>query len=148
MRRAMNSRLRADYLDPFIGVARLICRADPPSWLAEELWRWNRWLYRDRHVEEMRPTREQMRSALLEVENAAVLLRDTLAPSWVREFLDASPQGSIVDPERLIRALDDLADRASEARDGPDLATMAGATKPGPGKARPRRCRRMSCAPS
>jgi hypothetical protein len=133
----MNSRLRADYLDPFIGVARLICRADPPSWLAEELWRWNRWLYRDRHVEEMRPTREQMRSALLEVENAAVLLRDTLAPSWVRKFLDASTQGSIVDPVRLIRALDDLADRASEARDGPDLATMAGATKPGPGKARP-----------
>src|SRR6476661_7391610 len=60
MRRAMIARLRPDYLDPFVGVARLICRADPPSWLAEELWRWNRWLYRDRHVEEMRPTREHM----------------------------------------------------------------------------------------
>jgi transposase len=23
-------------------VAPLICRSDPPSWLAEELWRWNR----------------------------------------------------------------------------------------------------------
>jgi len=50
---AMNSRLRPDYLDPFLKVARLLCRADPPVWLAEQLWRWNQWLYRDRRVEEM-----------------------------------------------------------------------------------------------
>ena len=42
----MNRHLRPDYLDPFIDVARLICRDDPPSWLAEQLWRWNQWLYR------------------------------------------------------------------------------------------------------
>ena len=30
----MNRRLRPDYLDPFIEVARLICRDDPPSWLS------------------------------------------------------------------------------------------------------------------
>lgn len=134
---AMNRRLRPDYLNSFLNVACLICRADPPVWLAEQLWRWNRWLYRDRRVEEMRPTREQMRSTLREVENAAILLTEALAPSWIREFLDASPQGPIVDPERLIRALDDLADRASQARDGPDLSTTSGVTKPGPGKARP-----------
>jgi hypothetical protein len=32
----MNDRLRPDCLNPFIGIARLICRAEPPSWLAEE----------------------------------------------------------------------------------------------------------------
>jgi hypothetical protein len=105
--------------------------------LAEQLWRWNRWLYRDRRVEEMRPTREQMRSTLLEVKNAALLLTEALAPSWIREFLDASRNGPIVDSERLIYALEDLSHRASQARDGPDLATTSGVTKPGPGKARP-----------
>jgi len=48
----MNDRLRPDYLDPFIQVTRFICPTDPPAWLAEELWRWNRWLYRDRFVED------------------------------------------------------------------------------------------------
>ena len=81
--------------------------------------------------------REEMRSTLLEVENAALLLTEALAPSWTREFLDASSRGPIVDPERFVRALEDLSDRASEARDGPDLATASGVTKPGPGKARP-----------
>ena len=133
----MNDRLRPDYLDPFIQVTRFICPTDPPAWLAEELWRWNRWLYRDRFVEEIRPMREQMRSTLLQIENAALLLAEALKPSWVREFLDVSPHGPIVGPERLIRALEDLSDRASQARDGPDLATKSGATKPGPGKARP-----------
>jgi hypothetical protein len=133
----LNPRLRPDYLDPFINVARLICQADPPTWLAEPLWRWNRWLYRDRRVEEMRPTRGQMRSILREVENAALLLMEALAPSWTREFLDVSFHGPIVDGERLIRTLEDLSDRASQARDGPDLAAASGVTKPGPGKARP-----------
>lgn len=133
----MNHRLRPDYLDPFIAVARLIDPVNPPTWLAEQLWRWNRWLYRDRRVEEIRPTREQMKSILLEVGDAALLLTEALTPSWIREFLDASPRGPIVDPERLIPALEDLSDRASQARGGPDLAAKSGATKPGPGKARP-----------
>ena len=80
----MNHRLRPDYLSPFLKVACLIFRADPPPWLAEQLWRWNRWLYRDRRVEEMRPTREQMRSTLLQVEKAANLLAEALAPSSIR----------------------------------------------------------------
>ena len=133
----MNPRLRPDYLDDFINVARLICDSDAPPWLADQLWRWNGWLYSDRHVEKIRPTRPQMRSTLLEVENAAFLLTEVLAPSWVREFLEASPHGPIVDPERLIRALEDLSYRASQAQNSHDLATKAGATKPGPGKARP-----------
>jgi hypothetical protein len=133
----MTYNLRPDYLDPFLNVARLICKGEPPIWLAEQLWRWNRWVYRDRRVEENRPTREQMRSTLLEIEKAASLLAEALAPSWTREFLDASPYGPIVDPERLVRALEDLSDRASQARDGPNLATKSGVTKPGPGKARP-----------
>ena len=133
----MNRRLRPDYLDPFIDVARLICGDDPPTWLAEQLWRWNRWLYRDRRVEEIRLPRKQMRSTLREIENAALLLTEALAPSLIREFLDASPGGPIVDPERLMRALEDLSDRAFQARNGADLATKSGASKPGPGKARP-----------
>jgi len=131
----MNRRLRPDHLDPFIDVARLICRSDPPSWLAEELWRWNRWLHRDRFVEETRPSRAQMRRILLEVEEALFVVTEALESSWVREFLDVSSHGPIFDPERLTRALEDLQDRATQARTG--LATKAGVTRPGPGKARP-----------
>jgi hypothetical protein len=131
----MNRRLRPDHLDPFIDVGRLICRSDPPSWLAEELWRWNRWLYRDRFVEETRPSRAQMRRTLLEVEEALFVVTEALESSWVREFLDVSSHGPIFDPERLARALEDLQDRATQARTG--LATKAGVTRPGPGKARP-----------
>ena len=131
----MNCRLRPDYLDPFINVARLICNGDPPPWLADQLWRWNGSLYQDRRVEEIRPTRAEMRGTLLEVEEAALLLREALAPSWVREFLEASLFGPIADPEGLIWALGDLQERATQVRTG--LATKAGVTRPGPGKARP-----------
>ena len=131
----MNRHLRPDYLDPFINVARLICRDEPPSWLAEELWRWNRWLYRDRFVEETRPSRAQMRRTLLEVEEALFVVTEALESPWVREFLDVSSHGPIVDPERLTPALEDLQARATQARTG--LATKAGVTRPGPGKARP-----------
>jgi hypothetical protein len=72
----MNERLRPDYLDPFIKVAGLICQTDPPIWLAEQLWRWNRWLYRDRLVEENRPSRAQMRRTLLGVEEALFLVSE------------------------------------------------------------------------
>ena len=133
----MNTRLRPGYLDPFNNVARIICDGDPPPWVADQLWRWNGSLYHDRHVKELRPTRAQMRESLLEIEEAALLLTEAIAPSWVREFLDASPSGPIADPERLIYALGDLHYRASQAQNSPDLATKAGATKPGPGKARP-----------
>jgi hypothetical protein len=128
MENPMKHGLRPDYLDEFIKVARLICEADPPAWLAEQLWRWNRWLHRDRFVEDSRPSRAQMRKSLLEVEEALFLVTEALAPSWVREFLDASPQGPIAEPSRHIRELEDLADRATQARDS--LA------RPGPGKAR------------
>ena len=115
-------------------MSRLICRDDPPSWLAEELWRWNRWLYRDRFLEETRPSRAQMGRTLLEVEEALFVVTEALGFSWVREFLDVSPHGPIFDPERFTRALEGLQDRATQARTG--LATKAGATRPGPGKAR------------
>jgi hypothetical protein len=131
----MNRHLRPDYLDPFIDVARLICPVDPPGWLAEQLWRWNQWLYRDRFVEETRPSRAQMRKTLLEVEEASFVVTEALRSSWVREFLDALSHGPLADPERLLFALEDLQDRATRARG--NLATKAGATRPGPGKARP-----------
>ena len=127
----MNTRLRLGYLDPFNNVARIICDGDPPPWLADQLWRWNGSLYHDRHVEDMRPTRAQMRGSVLEIEEAALLLTEALAPSWVREFLDASPSGPIADPERLIYALGDLQYRASQAQNSPELATKAGGDKAG-----------------
>jgi hypothetical protein len=97
----MKSVLRPDYLDDFIKVAQFICGGDPPIWLAEQLWRWNGSVYHDlhvegrhvegRHIEGLRPTRTKMRSDLQEIENAALLLADTLAPSWaVRTALRAS----------------------------------------------------------
>ena len=75
----MNRRPRPDHLDPFINIARLICPANPPIWLAKQLWSWNRWLYRDRLVEETRPSRAQMRRNLLEVEEALFVLTEALA---------------------------------------------------------------------
>jgi hypothetical protein len=131
----MNRHLRPDYLDPFLEVTRLICPVDPPGWLAEQLWRWNQWLYRDRSVEDSRPSRAQMRRTLLEVEEASFVVTEALGSSWVREFLDASSNGPLADPERLIVALEDLQDRATRARG--NLASKAGVTRPGPGKARP-----------
>lgn len=131
----MNRRLRPDYLDPFINVARFICRVDPPSWLTEELWRWNRWLYSDRFVEESRPSRAQMIRTLREVEEALFVVTEALGSPWVREFLDTSTRGPIVDPQHLMAALEDLQDRALQAQ--ANLITKAGVTKPGPGKARP-----------
>jgi hypothetical protein len=77
----MNPRLRPDYLAPFIKVAGLICRTDPPIWLAEELWRCNRWLSRDRSVEEWRPSRAQMRKSLVKVEEALSLVTEALESS-------------------------------------------------------------------
>ena len=94
----MNQRLRPDYLDPFIDVARLICPVDPPGWLAEQLWRGNQWLYRDRSVEDSRPSRAQMRKALLEVGEALSAVTEALGSPWVREFLDDSSHGPLADP--------------------------------------------------
>jgi hypothetical protein len=133
----MTPGLRPDYLDAFMKVARLICDNDPPTWLAERLWKWSRWAYRDRIAEEIRPTRTQMRSELQEIENAAFLLAEVVEPCWAREFLDAAGTGPIDNPERLKRALEDLGYRAEKARHCPALATKTGVTKPGPGKARP-----------
>jgi hypothetical protein len=76
-----------------------------------------------------------MRKSLFEVEEALFVLTEALGSSWVREFLDVSSHGPIDDPERLTRALEDLQDRAIQARTG--LATEAGGTRSGPGKARP-----------
>jgi hypothetical protein len=80
-----------------------------------------------------------MRKSLDEVDAALSVLTEALAPSWVREFLDASPSGPIDEPQRLIHALEDLQDRSFHAQNSSDLATKAGVTKPGPGKARPER---------
>jgi hypothetical protein len=144
----MNPRLRPDYLAPFNKVADIICRTDPPSWLAEQFWRWNRFLYQDRMVEKTRPSRVKMRATLAEVEEAASCVTEALGPSWVREFLDASGDGPLDDTERLIATLENLQYRAFQAQNSPDLATKTGVTKPGPGKARPGGCRLGRCAPS
>jgi hypothetical protein len=61
----MNTRLRPDYLNNFIVVARLIWGGDAPTWLAAQLWRWNRSVCQAREVDNIRPTRAQMKSTLL-----------------------------------------------------------------------------------
>ena len=131
----MNTRLRPDYLDPFTNVARLICSGDAPPWLAEQLWCFNRWLYQDRHVEEILPTRARTRSNLRKIEEGSFRLALALQGPWVQEFLDGSPDGPVV--ERRIRELEDLSYRAGLARNCPALATKSGATRPGPGRAEP-----------
>jgi hypothetical protein len=131
----MITRLRPDYLEDFIIIARLICGGNA-RWLAKPLWRWNQCLYQDRYLEEIRPARAQMRSNLFEIENASLRLAQALA-SLDREFLDALPSGPIAEPDRLRLELEDLCYRAGQARNCTDLSTESGATRPGPGKARP-----------
>ncbi len=132
----MNPRLRPDYLDCFITVARIVWGGDAPTWLAEQLWRWCREVCHVRDVDNLRPTRAKMKSTLLEVEEALSLVMEALESPWVREFLDGSSNGPIVDPDQLISGLVDLWDRAAEAQNFPALATKSGGTKPGPGKAK------------
>ena len=131
----MTIRLPSDYMSAFVNVARLICGGDAPTWLAEQLWCWNGRLHQDRHVEEFRPTRAEMRSILQDIEDHLFSVTEAVESPWVREFLDASPDGPIA--EQRIRELEDLFYRISQMRTCSALATKSGATKPGPGKARP-----------
>src|SRR5208282_496600 len=122
-------------MSAFVNVARLICGGDAPTWLAEQLWCWNGRLHQDRHVEEFRPIRAEMRSILQDIEDHLFSVTEAVESPWVREFLDASPDGPIA--EQRIRELEDLFYRISQMRTCSALATKSGATKPGPGKARP-----------
>lgn len=76
-----------------------------------------------------------MRSSLQDIEDHLFFVMEAIESPWVREFLDASPDGPIA--EQRIRELGDLSYRIGQTRNCSALATKSGATKPGPGKARP-----------
>jgi hypothetical protein len=90
MQRATSSPLAKDAasLPIFAEIARLIAGPDAPQWLAAHFKRWASSLMLDRFVEKEQPTKAEMKDRLAEVRDAALLLRDALNDTPVREFLE------------------------------------------------------------
>jgi chaperonin GroEL (HSP60 family) len=69
----------------------------------------------DCSVEKMQPTRVAMKERLDEVRDAALLLRDALNDTPIREFLEIAPSGPIENRVVFGLMLQDLAGRAKRA---------------------------------
>ena len=124
-------------IDDFVHVARLIGGDRMPAWLPEQLRKWTGSIFLDRWVEMKQPTRAEMRLILRRVQNAAELAARALGSATAREFLEAAPNRPFANIGRLIYDLEDLARRAVRANNSAALATEAGKTKSGRGKAAP-----------
>ena len=85
----------------------------------------------DRFVEKKQPTRVEMKKRLVEVRNAALLLRDALNDPPIREFLEIAPLGPIEHRGVFDHILADLAERAKHAMASSTLSTEMGKTKAG-----------------
>jgi hypothetical protein len=97
MKRATCSPLKknAPSVPAFADVARFVAGSDAPPWLAAHFERWAPSLKVDRFVYEMQPTKAEMKKRLAEVRDAALLLRDALNDTPIREFLEIAPLGPI-----------------------------------------------------
>jgi len=113
----------------FVEVARLVVGAEPPPWLAAQFYTSAASLRLVRLMDEKRPTRAMMKKWLADVKDAALLLRWALVDPPTVEFLESEGRGLIENPFRLMRELQDLADRAERA--ATPLSTSAGTTKAG-----------------
>jgi hypothetical protein len=66
-----------------------IAPRDALPWLAQLLWEWLPSLAVDRGVHERQPSKVSMRKSLLQVSEAAALLRQALQNPPIREFLES-----------------------------------------------------------
>jgi hypothetical protein len=139
MKRATSPQLVKDAasVPTFADVARLVAGADAPSWLPAHFQRWASGLEIDRFVEKKQPTRVEMKKRLVEVRNAALLLRDALNDPPIREFLEIAPLGPIEHRGVFDHILADLAERAKHAMASSTLSTEMGKTKAGRTRAAP-----------
>jgi hypothetical protein len=91
----------------------------------------------DRFVHEMQPTKAEMKNRLAEVRNAALLLRDALNDTPIREFLEIAPLGPIEFRGVFDQMVQELAGRAERAMASTLLSTETGKTKAGRTRAAP-----------
>ena len=129
--------LPSSNIDDFVQVARLIGGDSMPPWLPEHLRKWTGSLFLDRWVAKKQPTRAEMRSILQHVQSSAELLIRSLGSAPVREFLEATPNSPFSNIGQLTHDLEALVLRAYLANNSAALATKAGTTKAGRGKAAP-----------
>ena len=91
----------------------------------------------DRFVYEMQPTKAEMKKRLAEVRDAALLLRDALNDTPIREFLEIAPLGPIEFRGVFDQMVQELAGRAERAMASTLLSTETGKTKAGRTRAMP-----------
>jgi len=139
MKRATCSPLKknAPSVPAFADVARFVAGSDAPPWLAAHFERWAPSLKVDRFVYEMRPTKAEMKKRLAEVRDAALLLRDALNDTPIREFLEIAPLGPIEFRGVFDQMVQELAGRAERAMASTLLSTETGKTKAGRTRAMP-----------
>jgi hypothetical protein len=109
------ARKNAPSVPAFADVARFVAGSDAPPWLAAHFKRWAPSLKVDRFVQEMQPTKAEMKKWLAEVRDAALLLRDALNDTPIREFLEIAPLGPIEFRGVFDQMVQELAGRAERA---------------------------------
>jgi hypothetical protein len=139
VKRATNLPLSKDApsVPTFADVARLVAGTDAPPWLAAHFERWAPSLMLDRCIEDKQPKKSEMKKRLADVRDAALLLRDALNDTPIREFLEIAPLGPIESSGVLEHMLQDLAERAKRAAASSALSTEDGKTRPGRTRATP-----------
>jgi hypothetical protein len=131
----------------FEPAAKLIAGESPPEWLVHHLCNWAATITLGVAVEEIQPGTTAMRAKLKAVEGAALITLSAVADPVVLEFLGLPSLARVAERAKVERILSNIARRASEAHDSPQLAGSNGA-KAGRRKALPREAvpARMLCA--
>jgi hypothetical protein len=117
-------------------IAALI-RKDAPPWLPTLLRQWGPSIMLDRAVHAAQPSKTQMRKRLIQVANAAAILRDAMQHDPTREFLELEGNVRIENIGGLDHALRTIGERAAGAAASPRISASETAAKKGQGKALP-----------
>ena len=117
-------------------IAALI-RKDPPPWVATLLRQWGPSIMLDRAVHAAQPSKVNMRKRLIQVANAAAILRDAVQHDPTREFLELEGNVRIENLGGLEHTLRIIGERAASAAVSPRIAASGTTAKKGQGKALP-----------
>lgn len=117
-------------------IAALITNDSPP-WLPTLLRQWGPSIMLDRAVHAAQPSKTQMRKRLIQVANAAAILRDAMQHDPTREFLELEGNVRIENLGDLEHTLRIIGERAASAAVSPRISTSGTTAKKGQGKALP-----------
>jgi hypothetical protein len=112
---------------------------DPPPWVATLLREWGPSIMLDRAVHAAQPSKAQMRKRLIQVANAAAILREALQHDPTREFLELEGDVRIENLGGLEHTLRIIGERAKSAAASSRISTSGTAAKKGRGKSVARR---------